>query len=125
VLQPYGSLFFAAAPAFEAQLPAPAGAAGNSVVILRVRGRTDLGTTFMQVLCRYGTALTGAGSKLVIESAGEQLQEQLRTAGVTDVVGPENIYGGNKRVGATLKRACADATAWISGNQHTAGTDTS
>ena len=100
------------------------GAPGNSVVILRVRGRTDLGTTFMQVLCRYGTALTGTGSKLVIESAGEQLQEQLRTAGVTDVVGPENIYSGNMRVGATLKRACADATAWISDNQHTAGTDT-
>ncbi|HEX5297249.1 MAG TPA: SulP family inorganic anion transporter [Streptosporangiaceae bacterium] len=124
VLQPYGSLFFAAAPAFEAQLPAPAGAPGNSVVILRVRGRTDLGTTFMQVLCRYGTALASTGSKLVIESAGEQLQEQLRTAGVTDVVGPDNIYRGNMRVGATLKRAYADATAWISDNQHTAGTET-
>jgi len=124
VLQPYGSLFFAAAPMFEAQLPAPAGAPGNSVVILRVRGRTDLGTTFMQVLCRYGTALTSTGSKLVIESAGEQLQEQLRTAGVTDVVGPDNIYSGNMRVGATLKRAHADATAWISDNQHTAGTET-
>jgi len=124
VLQPYGSLFFAAAPMFEAQLPAPAGAPGNSVVILRVRGRTDLGTTFMQVLCRYGTALTGTGSKLVIESAGEQLQDQLRTAGVTDVVGPDNIYSGNMRVGATLKRAHADATAWINDNQHTAGTET-
>jgi SulP family sulfate permease len=124
VLQPYGSLFFAAAPTFEAQLPAPAGAPGNSVVILRVRGRTDLGTTFMQVLCRYGAALTGTGSKLVIESASEQLQEQLRTAGVTDVVGPENIYSGNKRVGATLKRARGDATAWITDRQHTTGTDT-
>jgi hypothetical protein len=78
----------------------------------------------MQVLCRYGKALTDTGSKLVIESAGEQLQEQLRTAGVTDVVGPENIYSGNRRVGATLKRACADAAAWISDNQHTDGTDT-
>jgi SulP family sulfate permease len=124
VLQPYGSLFFAAAPTFEAQLPAPAGAPGNSVVILRVRGRTDLGTTFMQVLCRYGRALTDTGSKLVIESASDQLLEQLRTAGVTDVVGPENIYRGNVRVGATLKRAHADATAWIGDNQHTAGTDT-
>jgi sulfate permease, SulP family len=76
------------------------------------------------VLCRYGTALTGTGSKLVIESAGEQLQEQLRTAGVTDVVGPDNIYRGNMRVGATLKRAYADATAWISDNQHNAGTET-
>jgi len=65
-----------------------------------------------------------AVTRVDAESASAQLQEQLRTAGVTDVVGPENIYRGNKRVGATFKRAHADATAWISDNQHTAGTDT-
>jgi hypothetical protein len=43
---------------------------------------------------------------------------------VTDVVGPENIYRGSRRAGGTLDRACADATAWISGSQHAAGTDT-
>ena len=52
-LQPYGSLFFAAAPVLEAQLPAPGATSLNSVVILRLRGRTDLGTTFMDVLRRY------------------------------------------------------------------------
>ena len=36
-LQPYGSLFFAAAPVLEAQLPATDGAGRNSVVILRLR----------------------------------------------------------------------------------------
>ncbi len=36
--------------------------------------------------------------------------------GVTDVVGPENIYTGNERIGGTLKRAHADATAWIRQN---------
>lgn len=124
VLQPYGSLFFAAAPTFESQLPVPAGASGNSVVLLRLRGRTDLGTTFMQVLCRYGAALRESGSKLVIVSASEQIQGQLRAAGVTDVIGPEDIYTGDERVGATLKRAYADATAWIESNRRAAGTDT-
>lgn len=52
VLQPYGSLFFAAASLVESQLPVPAGAYANSVVILRLRGRADLGTTFMQILGR-------------------------------------------------------------------------
>ena len=102
VLQPYGSLFFAAAQAFESQLPAVAAASANSVVIVRLRGRTDLGTTFMQVLCRYGTALTEAGSKLVLVSASEQIHDQLRAAGVTDVIGPQDIYAGDERVGATL-----------------------
>src|SRR5208337_4305255 len=105
VLQPYGSLFFAAAPALEAQLPAPDEASRNSVVILRLRGLTD------------------AGSKLVIVSASERIQEQLRVTGVTDLIGPENIYTGDERVGATVKRAYADGTAWIEQNQRATGTD--
>ena len=122
-LQPYGSLFFAAAPVLESQLPAPADAAGNSVVILRLRGRTDLGTTFMDVLRRYAHTLKATGSKLVIVSASERIQEQLRMTGVTDLIAPENIYTGDERVGATLKRAYADATAWIEHNQPATGTD--
>ena len=122
-LQPYGSLFFAAAPVLESQLPAPATTSLNSVVILRLRGRTDLGTTFMDVLRRYAQALTAAGSKLVIVSASERIQEQLRVTGVTDLITPQDIYAGDERVGATLKRAYADATSWIEHNQPATGTD--
>ena len=122
-LQPYGSLFFAAAPVLESQLPAPAATSLNSVVILRLRGRTDLGTTFMDVLRRYAEALTAAGSKLVIVSASERIQEQLRVTGVTDLISPQDIYAGDERVGATLKRAYADATSWIEHNQPATGTD--
>jgi sulfate permease, SulP family len=122
-LQVYGSLFFATAPVFESALPAPADLSRNSVVIIRLRGRTDLGTTFMGVLERYARALAACGSKLVIVSAGEQVQEQLRVTGVTDAVGQENIYTGDERIGATLKRAYADATAWIQQHKHAAGTD--
>src|SRR5580704_8216776 len=116
-LQPYGSLFFAAAPVLEAQLPTPADGSRNAVVILRLRGRTDLGTTFMDVLHRYAQALTATGSKLVIVSASDRIQEQLRVTGVTDVVAAEDIYAGDERVGATLKRAYADAVIWIEHNQ--------
>jgi len=121
-LQPYGSLFFAAAPVLESQLPAPAEGSRNAVVILRLRGRADLGTTFMDVLRRYAQALTGAGSKLVIVSANDRIQEQLRVTGVTDVIAAENIYTGDERVGATLKRAYADAVTWIEHNQLAEGT---
>jgi len=58
VLQPYGSLFFAAAPVFETLLPAVTEASRNSVVILRLRGRTNLGSTVFNVVERY------AGSRL-------------------------------------------------------------
>jgi SulP family sulfate permease len=113
VLQPYGSLFFASAPVFEAALPAVADTSTRSVVILRLRGRSDLGTTFMDVLSRYANALAAAGSKLVIVSANDRVIEQLVVTGILETVGSENVYAGDERVGATLRRAYADASEWV------------
>jgi len=117
VLQPYGSLFFAAAPVFETLLPALTDASRNSVVILRLRGRTDLGTTFMDVLLRYAHGLAAVGSKLVVVSTNERIDEQLGVTGITAVIGAENVYAGDHRVGATIRRAYDDAVAWVAANR--------
>lgn len=117
VLQPYGSLFFAAAPTFEAALPALTEQSRSSVVVLRLRGRSDLGTTFMDVVHRYALSLRAADSKLMIVSASERIQEQLTVTGITELIGSENLYEGDERVGATLRRANADALAWITAQQ--------
>ena len=117
VLQPYGSLFFAAAAVFEEAIPHVADRSGNTVVILRLRGRTDLGSTFMDVLNRYADELTAVGSKLVIISADEDLHRQLAESRVTAAVGTENIYTSDEWVGATLKRAYAEALEWVHDNE--------
>jgi len=113
VLQPYGSLFFAAAPVFETALPAVTVASRRSVVILRLRGRSDLGTTFMDVLLRYAQSLEAVGSKLVVVSTNERIDEQLAVTGITAVIGAENVYSGDERVGAAVRRAYDDAVAWV------------
>ena len=113
VLQPYGSLFFAAAPVFEELLPDATSDTDNSVVILRLRGRTDLGSTFMDVLRRYAEDLNASDSKLVIISADTRIHEQLAVTRVTAAVGTENIYTSDEWVGATLKRAYEDAVGWV------------
>ena len=113
VLQPYGSLFFAAAPVFEEALPAVTVESSKSVVILRLRGRSDLGSTFMDVLARYGESLRDVASKLVIVSGDEQLNTQLEVTGVTAVVGASNIYTSDERVGATVRRAYDEALEWV------------
>ena len=117
ILQPYGSLFFAAAPVFEEILPDIVDITNDSVVILRLRGRTDLGSTFMDVLRRYAEELNAADSKLVIISADERIHEQLAVTRVTVAVGSENIYTSDEWVGATLKRAYADAVEWVASNE--------
>ena len=113
VLQPYGSLFFAAAPVFQAALPAVGEASTGSVVILRLRGRSDLGTSFMDVLHRYAEALHFVGSRLVVVSANDRIIEQLGVTGITALIGEDAIYPGDERVGATIERASADAQAWV------------
>ncbi len=123
VLQSYGSLFFAAAPTFEKELPEVTGDSGNSVVILRLRGRNDLGTTFMDVLRRYAESLAAVGSKLMIVSATERIQEQLVVTGVTAVIGTENIYPTDERLGVTARQANADGVAWVAANAEDGHTD--
>ena len=113
LLQPYGSLFFASAPVFEEKLPNVTDESRNSVVILRLRGRSDLGSTFMDVLLRYAEALRGQESKLVLVSANENVHEQLAVAQVTNVVGSQNLYTSDEWVGRTLKQAYRDASAWV------------
>lgn len=117
VLQPYGSLFFAAAPTFEAALPTITDASRDAVVIVRMRGRDDLGSTFLEVLRRYALALAARGSKLMIVSTSERIEEQLTIAGVVAVIGDENVYRGDERVGATIRRAHTDALAWVEANR--------
>jgi SulP family sulfate permease len=121
VLQPYGSLFFAAAPVFESALPAVTDASRNSVVILRLRGRTDLGTTFMDVLLRYAHSLVAADSRLLIVSTNDRIDEQLAVTGITTVIGHDSIYAGNERVGASVARAQEDAVAWIQAQRRSEG----
>ncbi|MCU0261281.1 MAG: sodium-independent anion transporter, partial [Ilumatobacteraceae bacterium] len=113
VLQPYGSLFFAAAPVFEGLLPAVGPTSTGSVVLLRLRGRSDLGTTFMDVLHRYATALEDAGSTLKVVSVSERIAEQLSVTGVTAVIGSDNVYTGDDRIGSALGAAYADALSWV------------
>lgn len=113
VLQPYGSLFFAAAPVFEAALPAVDASSTSSVVIVRLRGRIDVGTTFIEVLHRYASALSQAGSKLMIVSVNDRIVEQFTVGGLLDVVDQGDVYFGDTRVGAALRQAEADAVGWI------------
>jgi SulP family sulfate permease len=113
VLQPYGSLFFAAAQSFEAELPDVTERTRNSVVIIRLRGKADLGSTLMEVLNRYAALLEAAESKLVLISADSAMLDQLAATGVTTTVGGENIYTSDRWLGKTVTQAWADAERWV------------
>ncbi len=116
VLVPYGSLFFAAAAQFESALPAVDTRSGNSVVIVRLRGHEELGTTFIDVLARYSDQLADVGSKLMIVSASTRVRSQLKVTGMRHRLGADNVYPGRRRLGAAVRDAYTDAEAWIASN---------
>ncbi len=113
ILQPYGSLFFASAPVFEEKLPDVTPETRGSVVILRLRGRSDLGSTFMDVLEKYGRALKEQGNELMLVSADENMHDQLQVAGVADLVGEQNVFTSDEWLGQTLRTAYEQAVAWV------------
>jgi SulP family sulfate permease len=113
LLEPVGSLFFAAAPAFEAMLPTVTDQSSNSVVVIRLRGRDDVGATLIEVFVRYASALHDVESKLVLASVQPRVQDQLKATGMMNDLGEHNIYGPGRWRTDTLLTAYDDANAWV------------
>lgn len=113
LLQPYGGIFFASAAAFEDLLPDVTDETDNSVVILRLRGYDDLGSTFMELLERYAEALNMADSRLILMSIRPRVMDQMVVTGVADVVGTDNLYPGDDWVGREMREAMTEAQSWV------------
>jgi SulP family sulfate permease len=112
VLQPYGSLFFAAAPVFEEQLPRVTPASTGSVVIIRLRGKQELGSTFITVLARYRDQLDDVGSTLMLAGLSDRVYRQLATTGVLTTIGSDSVFTATPRVTESLRQALTAAQAW-------------
>jgi sulfate permease, SulP family len=65
LLHVYGSLFFAAARNIEEMLP-EIGDATRAVVAINLRGKSEIGSTFVTVLQRYSQALNESGGRLML-----------------------------------------------------------
>ena len=113
VLQPYGSLFFAAAPIFDAALPAATAESRSSVVILRLRERSDLGSTFIDLLRRYAESLQSVGSKLVVVSVNEQLADQLASPASSTSSAPKTCTARANASVQPRSAAYRDAVTWV------------
>ena len=88
VLATYGSLFFASAPAFEAQLPRPVGTDTRGVVVLRLRAKDELGSTVVKVLIKYAEQLAASGSRLMLRASPPGCAGRSTTPGSRPCSGP-------------------------------------
>jgi SulP family sulfate permease len=112
VLDVYGHLFYAGARTLELLLPDPSGAR-NPVVILRLRGRTNLGATLVHVLGSYARTLQVANGRLYLTGISEGAYAQLVRSGKIRLTGPVRVYEATAVRGESTHEAHADAQTWL------------
>ena len=111
VLVPIGSLFFAGAAEFESDLP-NVGEAHHSVVIILLRDRDEVGSTFIRVLERYTKLLQDQGNLLMLSGLNQEVIEQLERTGLLDLIGKDNVFPAQQEYLLALKGALARAENW-------------
>jgi len=112
VLQPIGSLFFAGAAKFEDQLPA-VGQAQRAVVIIRLRDRDEVGSTFINIIKRYAQALSAQGNLLMLAGLSAHVLEQFEDTDLLELIGKQNVFPAEADFGASVEQAFSRAEAWM------------
>jgi SulP family sulfate permease len=110
LLDVYGSLLYAGSRTLQARLPDPTGSE-RAAVVIRLRGRTQLGSTFFLVIDDYADRLATAGGRLFLSGLDPKLLAQFARAG-----GPraERImaFAATDVIGESSAQAYARAAKW-------------
>lgn len=114
VLDVYGHLFYAGARTLERLLPDVRGAK-NPVVILRLRGRTSLGATLLEILADYADKLKEANGRLYLTGLDEQAHEQIVRTGKFRRSAPVQMFEATAIKGESTGEAHGEAEKWLVG----------
>ena len=114
VLDVYGSLLYAGARTLGSRLPDPRGS-HRPVVILRLRGRTSLGSTFFGVVAGYAQALEESGGRLYLSGVQDDMVDRFRRSQHADVQGKVTVFHATEVLGESTRAALADARMWLVG----------
>ena len=112
VLEVVGSLFFAGARTLGDSLPSPAGSI-RPAVVLRLRGRTSVGSTLIEVLDAYADDLAEVDGRLYLSGVDERLAAQLRRAGKLDLDRAVQLVPAHDVLGASTLQAIEQAGVWL------------
>ena len=112
LMQPIGSLFFAGAAEFEEDLP-KVGDAHGAVVIIRLRDRDEVGSTFIRIIRHYAALLQQQGNLFMLEGLNERVLEQLQKTDVLDLIGADNVFLADPRFGVSAHQALSAAESWM------------
>jgi SulP family sulfate permease len=112
ILDVYGSVFYAGARTLDERLPQPDGAE-RPVVVLRLRGHTKVGATFVEVLARYSEELKQAGGRLYLAGVDPEARDLIVRTGKVSTAAAERIFPATPIVGESTEQAAAAGEAWL------------
>lgn len=120
VLHLYGTAFFASMETLFEYLPATE-QAERAIVILSLRGRRSIGSSFVRIVERYNERLRARGGKLMLSGVHDNVMAQLERTETTDDVPVEDIFLATPRMGESTLQALAAADAWRAGRHEHPG----
>jgi len=112
ILQARGSTYFAAVRTIQDLLPL-AKEAQHAVVIIRIRGVDQVGSTMISFIERYAGELRANGGKLMLSGVGQNVLDQMLRTETTESVPEENIFMATDTLGESTKTALEAAEAWL------------
>jgi SulP family sulfate permease len=112
VLDIQGSMFYAGAQTFARLLPIPEGAE-RPVVIIRLRGRTKVGATFIEIVDRYAGRLASVGGRLYLSGVDDNVRQTMVRSGKLDIGHEVWLESMTPIIGESTRRALRDAEAWL------------
>ncbi len=112
ILYSWSTLFFASARTMEDLLP-KADKAKHAVVILRLHGRSRIGSTFIQILERYAGRLQANGGKIMLSGVSQYVWDQLERTETFETIPEADIFKAGPILGASTRQASAAAKEWL------------
>jgi SulP family sulfate permease len=108
----YGSLFYAGAQTLRAKLPDPTGVE-RPVVVLRLRGRSSLGATFVSVIDEYAHRLHQAGGRLYLSGVDPGVMAMLERTNQINGISHVRAFAATPTVGEATMEATEAANSWL------------
>ena len=112
ILYAWGALYFASARTIEDLFP-EVDQAERAVVILRMHGRSRIGSTFIQIVERYAGRLQANGGKLVLSGISQNVWEQLERTETFEAIPEVDVFMADDTLGNATRQAASAAKEWL------------
>ncbi len=80
---------------------------------MNLRGRTDVGSTFLTVLDRYAQDLRDADCRLMLSGVSEHSLDTFDATGIIKTIGRNNVFKATDRPAESMLEALAAAEKWL------------